>query len=171
MADNVNWDAIKAEYIAGGISQRALAKKHGVTAQMIAGRSAREGWTDERERCKRKTIAKTIDRVSTQKARSLANIMLAADKMADRLAANIDILDNARDTSDIAKALKYTIDTIHQVYGIQTPAQLHRQKMDEEKLKLERERLEMDRKRQDTESHAEPVRIMIVQPGEEAGDA
>ena len=43
--------------------------------------------------------------------------------------------------------------------------------MDEEKLKLERERLEMDRKRQDTESHADPVRIMIVQPGEEAGDA
>lgn len=171
MADNINWDAIKAEYIAGGISQRELAKKHGITARMVSDHASRECWAKQRERCRAKAVAKAIDKVSTQKARSLANIMLAADKMADRLAANIDILDNARDTSDIAKALKYTIDTIHQVYGIQTPAQLHRQKMDEEKLKLERERLEMDRKRQDTESHAEPVRVMIVQPGEEAGDA
>lgn len=170
MATDINWEAAKAEYIAGGISQRELAEKYGVTERMVADRSAREGWTKQRERCRRKTVEKAIDKVSTQKARSLANIMLAADKMADRLAANIDILDSARDTSDIAKALKYTIDTIHQVYGIQTPAQLHRQKMDEEKLKIERERLEMDKKKQDAVTNAEPVRIMIVQP-EEVSDA
>ena len=171
MADNVNWDAIKAEYIAGGISQRELAKKHGITARMVGDHASREGWAEQRERCRRKAVTKAIDKVATQKARSLANIMLAADKMADRLAANIDIIDSARDTSDIAKALKYAIDTIHQVYGIQTPAQIHRQRMDEEKLKLERERLEMDKKRQDTEAHSDPVRIVIVQPEEVEADA
>ena len=166
MADKINWDAIKAEYIAGGISQRELAEKYGVTPRMVADHCARDGWVKDKEKCRRKTVAKAVDIVAAQQARSLANIMLAADKLANRIQTNVDILDNARDTSDIAKALKYTIDTIHQVYGIQTPAQLHRQKMDEERLALDKQRLEMERKRQEADSTAEPVRIMIVKPEE-----
>ena len=104
MADKIDWDAIKAEYIAGGISQKELARKHGVTERMVADHSARDGWVQQRTRCRRKAVEKTIDIVAKQKARSLANIMLAADRMADRLAANVAIIDTARDTSDIAKA-------------------------------------------------------------------
>ena len=166
-----DWETIRAEYVAGDASYKELAAKYGVSYKQITTRGHDEKWAAERRKVREKAANRAADIVARQKARSLANVMLAADKLADRIQLNVDILDNARDTSDIAKALKYTIDTIHQVYGIQTPAQLHRQKMDEEKLKLERERLEMDRKRQDTESHAEPVRIMIVRPGEEAGDA
>ena len=171
MAGKPNWDAIKAEYIAGGISYRDLAKKYGVSYSQINARSKREGWIKSRDRCQAKATTKAIDIVAAQKARSLANIMLGADRLADRIAANSQMLDNARDASDLAKALKYTIDTIHQVYGIQTPAQLHRQKMDEEKLKIERERLEMEKKKQDAVANAEPVRIMIVQPEGVEGDA
>jgi Trp operon repressor len=166
-----DWETIRAEYVAGDASYKDLAAKYGVSYKQITTRGNDEKWAAERQKVREKAANRAADIVARQKARSLANVMLAADKLADRIQLNVDILDNARDTSDIAKALKYTIDTIHQVYGIQTPAQLHRQKMDEEKLKLERERLEMDRKRQDTESHADPVRIMIVQPGEETGDA
>ena len=166
-----DWETIRAEYVAGDASYKELAAKYGVSYKQITTRGHDEKWAAERRKVREKAANRAADIVARQKARSLANVMLAADKLADRIQLNVDILDNARDTSDIAKALKYTIDTIHQVYGIQTPAQLHRQKMDEEKLKLERERLEMDRKRQDTESHADPVRVMIVQPGEEAGDA
>lgn len=166
-----DWETIRAEYVAGDASYKELAAKYGVSYKQITTRGHDEKWAAERQKVREKAANRAADIVARQKARSLANVMLAADKLADRIQLNVDILDNARDTSDIAKALKYTIDTIHQVYGIQTPAQLHRQKMDEEKLKLERERLEMDKKRQDTESHADPVRIMIVQPGEEAGDA
>ena len=166
-----DWETIRAEYVAGDASYKDLAAKYGVSYKQITTRGHDEKWAAERKRVREKAANRAADIVARQKARSLANVMLAADKLADRIQLNVDILDNARDTSDIAKALKYTIDTIHQVYGIQTPAQIHRQKMDEEKLKLERERLEMDKKRQDTEAHADPVRIMIVQPGEEAGDA
>lgn len=168
MADKPNWDAIKAEYIAGGISQRELAEKYGVTPRMVADHCARDGWVKDKEKCRRKTVAKAVDIVAAQQARSLANIMLASDRLADRIATNTQMIDNARDASDLAKALKYTIDTIHQVYGIQTPAQIHRQKMDEEKLALERKRLEMDIKRQEQDSNPPPVRIVIEQPaGEE----
>jgi hypothetical protein len=44
--------------------------------------------------------------------------------------------------------------------------------MDEERLKLDRERLEMERKRQqDADSADDPVRIVIVQPGDGDGHA
>lgn len=161
-----DWDAIRAEYIAGGVSYKDLAAKYGVSYTQITQHGRDEKWAADREKVRKKATNQATNIVAKQQARSLANIMLAADKLADRLAANIDILDSARDTSDIAKALKYTIDTIHQVYGIQTPAQLHRQKMDEEKLKIERERLEMDKKKQDAVSNVEPVRIVIVKPEE-----
>ena len=101
----------------------------------------------------------------------MSNLMAAADKLSARLIDDMDAIANARDVSDVAKALKYAADTLAQVYGIQTPAQLHRQKMDEEKLKIERERFELEKKRQDAVGNTEPVRIMIVKPEEVDGDA
>ena len=166
-----DWETIRAEYIAGDASYKDLAAKYGVSYKQITTRGHDEKWAADRKKVREKAANRAADIVSKQKARSLANIMLAADKMANRLSATVDILDNARDTSDIAKALKYTIDTIQQVYGIQTPAQLHRRKMDEERLKIERERFELEKKRQDTVGNAEPVRIMIVQPEEVEGNA
>ena len=161
-----DWETIRAEYIATDISYKDLAAKYGVSYKQITTHGQDEKWGEARRKVREKAANKAESIIAAQKARSLANIMLAADKLADRIQTNVDILDNARDTSDIAKALKYTIDTIHQVYGIQTPAQLHRQKMDEERLALDKQRLEMERKRQEADSTAEPVRIMIVKPEE-----
>lgn len=166
-----DWETIRAEYIATDISYKDLASKYGVSYKQITTRGHDEKWAADRKKVREKAANRAADIVAKQKAKSLANVMLAADKLADRIALTVDVLDNARDTSDIAKALKYTIDTISQVYGIQTPAQLHRQRMDEEKLKIERERFELEKKRQDAVGNAEPVRIMIVKPEEVEGDA
>lgn len=166
-----DWEQIKAEYIAGGVSYRDLSAKYGVSYDLVTKKGREGEWNKAKQRVAQKATSKLVEITAGRQARSLSNIMTAADKLSSRLIDDMDAIANARDVSDIAKALKYAADTLAQVYGIQTPAQLHRQKMDEERLKLERERLEMDRKRQDTENHAEPVRVMIVQPGEEAGDA
>lgn len=166
-----DWETIRAEYIATDISYKDLASKYGVSYKQITTRGHDEKWAADRKKVREKAANRAADIVARQKAKSLANVMLAADKLADRIALTVDVLDNARDTSDIAKALKYTIDTISQVYGIQTPAQIHRQKMDEERLKIERERFELEKKRQDAVGNADPVRVMIVKPEEVEGDA
>ena len=166
-----DWEQIKAEYIAGGVSYRDLSAKYGVSYDLVTKKGREGEWNKAKQRVAKKATSKLVEITAGRQARSLSNIMTAADKLSSRLIDDMDAIANARDVSDIAKALKYAADTLAQVYGIQSPAQLHRQKMDEERLKLERERLEMDRKRQETDSHADPVRIMIVQPGEEAGDA
>lgn len=130
-----------------------------------------DGWRDDRAKHQRKIAEKAVDIAVERQARSVANVMLAADRLADRLAGDVEGMATARDVADVAKALKYAIDTLTAVYGIQTPAQKHRQRMDEERLKLDKRRLEMEISRRDRESNAEPVRIMIVKPDEVDSDA
>ena len=42
----IDWNAIKAEYIGGGISQRKLAKKYGLSETTLMKRANKDGWGD-----------------------------------------------------------------------------------------------------------------------------
>ena len=44
----MNWHKIRAEYIAGGISQRKLAKKYGIPFSTLQKRAQREEWGENR---------------------------------------------------------------------------------------------------------------------------
>lgn len=166
-----DWGQIKAEYIAGGVSYRDLSAKYGVSYDLVTKKGREGEWNKARQRVAKKVTSKLVDIAAGRQARSLSNIMAAADKLSSRLIDDMDAIANARDVSDIAKALKYAADTLAQVYGIQTPAQIHRQKMDEARLELDKQRLELERKKQDDTGNKAPVRIVIVQPEEESQDA
>ena len=43
--EEVDWAAVRAEYMAGGVSQVALAKKHGVSVYALRTRAGTEKWT------------------------------------------------------------------------------------------------------------------------------
>lgn len=58
MKQGVNWRKIKAEYIAGQISQRDLAKKYGIGASTLMKRASKEGWTKKRAQVESKILAK-----------------------------------------------------------------------------------------------------------------
>ena len=45
----VDWNAIRAEYIAGGIGQRKLAAKYGVSKNTLIKRANSEGWAKQRD--------------------------------------------------------------------------------------------------------------------------
>ena len=65
MAD---WNAIRAEYIGGGISTRKLAAKYGVSYPTLKDRSVNEGWVKLREQAKSEAIA-----LSSQKTAEAAS--------------------------------------------------------------------------------------------------
>ena len=44
----VNWEAVRADYMTGGASMAALARKHGVTAYAVRKRARAEGWAAAR---------------------------------------------------------------------------------------------------------------------------
>lgn len=72
----VDWNAIRAEYIGGGISQRKLAKKYGVSDTTLMKKANAEGWHKLREKAESKSTAQ-----AQQKTAEVAadNAVIAAD--------------------------------------------------------------------------------------------
>lgn len=71
-----DWNRIKSEYIAGGISQRQLAKKYNLPWSTLQKRANREKWADSRKEACNKTVQKVIQKTAERKA---DNAALAAD--------------------------------------------------------------------------------------------
>ena len=65
----MSWRKIKAEYVAGGISQRALAEKYGVPLPTLVKHAKKEKWTDKRKAADNKAVEK----VSEKKAEVIAD--------------------------------------------------------------------------------------------------
>lgn len=72
----VDWNAIRAEYIGGNISQRKLSEKHGISFNTLKDRANAEGWATERQNVHKKTAQLTQQRMLKK---SVNNADLAAD--------------------------------------------------------------------------------------------
>ena len=72
----IDWNAIRAEYIGGTISQRKLAKKYGVSETTLMKKANAEGWAKLRRDADSKSVA-----IAQQKTAEAAadNATLAAD--------------------------------------------------------------------------------------------
>lgn len=89
---NVDWNVIRAEYIGGGISQRKLADKYGVNADVLMQRANREQWKKARDDAERKALAKTQQKAAeaiadnaTIAARIRTKLLLKLEKEIDKL--------------------------------------------------------------------------------------
>ena len=60
----VNWRKIKAEYIAGGISQRELSEKYGISLRTIERRAQKEKWTSKRKAADGKAVEKVAEKTA-----------------------------------------------------------------------------------------------------------
>ena len=69
-----DWNAIKAEYIGGGISQRDLAKKHKVSENTLMVRANREGWKKERDKAESKSTAKAQQKTADAAAQNAVKL-------------------------------------------------------------------------------------------------
>ena len=73
---NPDWNRIKAEYVAGGISQRELADKYGIPFGTVQKRARKGKWTEERTQAGEKVVEKVIQETAKKTA---DNATLAAD--------------------------------------------------------------------------------------------
>ena len=72
----VDWNAIRAEYIGGGISQRKLAKKYNVSETTLMKKANAEEWHQLREKAESKSTAQAQQRTAEKAA---DNAVIAAD--------------------------------------------------------------------------------------------
>ena len=82
----VSWRKIKAEYIAGGISQRALAEKYGISLPTVARRAKKEKWTAKRKDADKKAV----EMVSEKTAEAVADNAVLLQRIKTKLLMKLD---------------------------------------------------------------------------------
>ena len=133
MNNSVDWDIVRAEYIAGGISYRQLAEKHGVSFSTLKEVARREKWTDLKEKANHKTNTILAESIGKRNAKKSAKIEDLADRLLDKIGKLIELLESGKDIKNIASALK----DIKEVKGIKDKLDLKEQKARIKKLEKE----------------------------------
>ena len=80
-----DWNAIKAEYIAGGISQRKLAEKHGVSFNTLKDRANAEKWNRLREQTHNKITTKAQQKAADTIADNATKLQRAYNLCLERV--------------------------------------------------------------------------------------
>ena len=79
----MDWEAVKTEYVTTNISKTKLAEKYGLPHGQVQYRSMAEQWGELRRRHRDKIMAKTSDRLSDEAAERMARLMGSTDKLMD----------------------------------------------------------------------------------------
>lgn len=85
-----DWNAIRAEYIGGHISQRKLAQKYGIADGTLLQRANVEGWKALRDKAAIKSIQKAEQKTADAAASNAAKLERAKGLAIDRLLAILE---------------------------------------------------------------------------------
>ena len=121
MGKAVSWRKIKAEYIAGGISQRALAEKYGVPFGTLAKQARLKKWNAARKQAEQKAVEK----VAQKTAETVADNAVVLERVKGKLLAKLETMVDAFPTSGAAEMkirtktteTKYSMRDIAAVYA------------------------------------------------------
>ena len=105
----MDWNRIKADYVAGGTSYRKLAAKYGVSFTTLTRTAQKENWIGLRQQAEDKAETKIIDVVSNQKVKIDDKYFKLVDKLLEKTELVIDTLDewSIYSLKEIATTLKY----------------------------------------------------------------
>ena len=91
MAQGVNWRKLKAEYIAGGISQRKLAEKHGIPFGTLQRQARLKKWNAARQ----KAEAKAVENITQKTAEAVADNAVTLERVKAKLLAKLESMVDA----------------------------------------------------------------------------
>lgn len=81
MAKNIDWNALKAEYVTGTMTYRQLARDRGVSNTALSDHGKEEGWAELRQQYRIEAAQKAIDSEVDNEAERLAAVIKAANSM------------------------------------------------------------------------------------------
>lgn len=116
----VSWRKIKAEYIAGGISQRALAEKYGVPWGTLRKRANLEGWNAKRKSAEKKAEQK----VEQKTAEVVADNAVMLERIKTKLLVKLDRMVEAYPDTDAAE-VKHRTKTTEVIYRMKDIAAIY----------------------------------------------
>ena len=134
----MDWNKIKAEYIAGGISYRELAKKHDVSFNTLKDIAVGEQWYKLRQQAHNDTTTKIVKTVSEKNAKIDDKYFKLVDMLFDKAEAFIA---NAPEwNANTLKEMSITMKNLKECKGVKSEADMREQEARIAKLQREAEK-------------------------------
>lgn len=89
----INWNAIRTDYITSTLSYRDLEEKYGVCYRQIAKKGKAEDWKSQRSQHNTNVVTKILSDDIEQKVSSIERLETVADKVLTKVEAYIDACD------------------------------------------------------------------------------
>ena len=167
--DRELWAAVEADYLAGEMTVRDIAKKHGVSESRLYKKATSDGWKKKKEKIRQKADEIVITRHARARAREMETMCSAAARLSrvlDKTLSNIEEhpelgFDDPRGISDLAKAIKANTDALMLLHGLQTPAQVEAQRIARARLKLEERKARREERVADNAGGKQQVELTI----------
>ena len=139
-ANEIDWTAVRAEYVTTDIGLVKLSEKYGIALATIKRRSAREGWVEERQKRKDKAVDQVMQNVIQSDTERVWKKLEGLQATAESLAALIQVRigdawdvreaqaaigsvltdEDTKVLKDLTTALKGVTDIMRDVYAIPT---------------------------------------------------
>ena len=129
----MDWNKIKAEYIAGGTSYRKLADKYNIPFSNLKNLAVKEGWVNLREQAKNKADSKMVNSVANDISKNAIKINDVADKLLDKIITLLDDFDGI--DSQSIKQLTSSLKDIKEIKGVKSEIDLKEQNARIDKLR------------------------------------
>ena len=173
--DRELWAAVEADYLAGEMTVRDIAKKHGVSESRLYKKATSDGWKKKKEKIRQKADEIVITRHARARAREMETMCSAAARLSrvlDKTLSNIEEhpelgFDDPRGISDLAKAIKANTDALMLLHGLQTPAQVEAQRIARARLKLDERKARREERAASIGAGAQQVELTIRREVEE----
>ena len=130
----MDWNKIKAEYIAGGTSYRKLAEKYGVSFNTLKTHAVEEQWCKLRQQKDKKATTKMLETISDKEARKATDIVDVADKLLGKI---YEILDADVTNAQSIKSLTSALKDLKEIKGYKSDADIREQEARIAKLQKE----------------------------------
>ena len=129
----MDWDKIKAEYIAGGTSYRKLAEKYGVSFNTLSGVAIREEWANLKKQAQNKSTTKMVNAIANDMAKNAVKINDVADKLLDKIVMLLEECEGI--DSQSIKQLTSSLKDIKDIKGVKSDIDLKEQEARIDKLR------------------------------------
>lgn len=93
MAEKINWDEIRTEYVSSDVSLRSLARKYGVSPSTITKKCKKEDWESEKESIISKSNQQVIEQTIDTRKSIAEKCIRILGKMVDKVEESVDIVE------------------------------------------------------------------------------
>ena len=164
----MDWNKLKAEYIAGGTSYRKLAEKYDVSFAILRRVAEKEKWSKLKAQARHKADTKMVNTVANDIAKNSVKINDVADKLLDKIVLILDEFEGI--DSQSIKQLTSSLKDIKEIKGVKSEIDLKEQNARIDKLRKD---IEADKVADDKPCGVvmmPPIMPDLVPPKEEDAD-